>query len=112
MKIKKRYREKIVLRTIALFKEQLPRNKLTYYKSNIHLKYIKLKEIICLIKNFNNYIEIHDSWYKLIEYQLSRNYLWIVEFDVLSTNLFLNIHELSYFCVSDDERMFLATIKP
>jgi 2-polyprenyl-3-methyl-5-hydroxy-6-metoxy-1,4-benzoquinol methylase len=112
MNIKKRYRGKIVPLIINRLVRANNNNGLfSNNKTKHYVKYIKPKEIISLINNFNNSIEIHYSWYKLIEYQLSKNYLWIGQVEKLSTNLFSDVYKLSYFCVSDKERMFLETIK-
>ena len=106
MKIKKRY--KLVLNQVNLVRCERRLRKQGYLIVNKSDKfYVKYLNPIDVLNLFDNYVKVHYSWYKLIEYQLSQNYLWIANASNLSKNLFLEIEDISHYSIDVSERFFL-----
>lgn len=106
MKIKKRY--KLVLNQVNLVRCERRLRKenslMVCLSDKFYVKYLNPLDVLNL---FDNSIKIHDSWFKLIKYQLSKNYLWIDKVSNLSKNLFLEIEDISHYSIDVSERFFL-----
>jgi hypothetical protein len=109
MKLKKRYKLLLNQANLVRCERRLRKEgKLMVLRPDRFI--VKYLNPIDVLNLFDNSVTIHYSWLKLIEYQLSQNYLWIDKASNLSKNLFLEIEDISHYSVDLWERFFLKKL--